>query len=153
MRRSTTQPRRACGRQVHPQRAFCSQPALGLIVPGFAQIAWGQGHRGAVFLLTFVSALSTSLLSWGTLPGWGFFGLALFTHLVSSLDVLHQRSFPVFPRVTATGGNVSGNHFVHVPADRRGSRTLCLSRPVRAFDERGVSGQPTCLRRCRAEDG
>ncbi len=117
MRRSTTQPRRVCGRQVHPQRAFfCSQPALGLIVPGFAQIAWGQGHRGSVFLLTFVSALSTSLLSWGTLPGWAFFGLALFTHLVSSLDVLHQRSFPVFPRVTALAAtSVATILFMYLP--------------------------------------
>jgi len=101
MRRLTSQPRRACGRHVHAEGAFYSQPALGLIVPGFAQIAWGQGHRGSVFLLTFLSALTTSLFSWGSLLGWGFFGLALITHLLSSLDVLNQRSFPVFPRGTA----------------------------------------------------
>src|SRR5438046_1858439 len=101
MRRSASRPRTVCGRHVHPRGAFCSQLALGLIVPGFTQSAWGQGHRGSVFLLTFLSALSTSLFSWGSLLAWGFFGLALVTHLVSSLDALHQRSFPVFPRVTA----------------------------------------------------
>jgi TM2 domain-containing membrane protein YozV len=116
MRRSTSRPRRACGRQVHPQRAFYSQPALGLIVPGFAQITWGQGHRGSVFLLTFISALSTILFSWGSVLGWGFFGLALVTHLVSSLDILHQRSFPVFPRITALAAtSVATILFIYLP--------------------------------------
>jgi hypothetical protein len=116
MRRSTSRPRRACGRQVHPQGAFCSQPALGLIVPGFAQIAWGQGHRGSVFLLSFMSALCTSLFSWGSMLGWGFFGLALVTHLVSSLDALHQRSFPVFPRGTALAAtSVATVLFIYLP--------------------------------------
>ena len=116
MRRSTSRPRRARGRHVHADGDFGTQPALGLIVPGFAQITWGQGYRGSVFLLTFLSALSTSLFLWGSLPGWGFFGLAVVTHLVSSLDALHQRSFPVFPPVTAlAASSVATILFIYLP--------------------------------------
>jgi hypothetical protein len=63
-----------------------------------------------------MSALSTSLLCWGSHLGWGFFGLALVTHLVSSLDALHQRSFPVFPRVTAlTATSMATILFIYLP--------------------------------------
>ncbi len=52
----------------------------------------------------------------GQPAGLGVFRLALVTHLVSSLDILQQRSFPVFPRVTALAAtSVATILFIYLP--------------------------------------
>jgi hypothetical protein len=79
-----------------------------VLLPGLAQLAWGQRERGLVFLISFLSSLGMSVFFWGIHLGWGFLAFAFLTHMASSLDVLRQRSFPVFPRLLASVAVVGG---------------------------------------------
>lgn len=77
-----------------------------VLVPGLTQRQWHQRDRGLVFLVSFLSALGTSLFCWGKPLGWVLLGFAVLTHAVASLDVLRQRSFPVFPTKIATSAMI-----------------------------------------------
>jgi hypothetical protein len=79
------------------RRPFQSPLGLKLMVPGWAQFSWGQHQRGWVLFGSFLIALLVGLWSWGTGPGWAFFGFAFVTHVVSAIDALRQSSFPTSP--------------------------------------------------------
>ena len=82
-------------------RAFAWILGAGMLVPGLAQLNWGQHERGLVLLLSFLSALVVSVFCWGTSMGWAFLAFAFVTHAASTIDLIKQRSFPVFPRFMA----------------------------------------------------
>jgi hypothetical protein len=77
-----------------------------LLVPGLTQRHWHQRDRGLVLLISFVSALGASLFCWGMPVAWSLLGFAFLTHAVASLDVLRQRSFPVFPSRIASSATI-----------------------------------------------
>src|SRR5262249_20167291 len=86
------------------------QPSVSLgfrvLVPGLTQRQWHQRDRGLVLLVSFLAALGTGLFCWGEPLGWVLLVFAFLTHAVATLDVLQQRSFPVFPRKIATSAMI-----------------------------------------------
>jgi len=68
-----------------------------ILVPGWTQIHWGQTERGFVFMGSYLSSLGMALFCWGSWLGWTFLALGAGWLIVSILDVLRQRVFPVFP--------------------------------------------------------
>jgi len=77
-----------------------------MLVPGLTQLNWGQHERGLVLFLSFLSALVSSLFCWGNPMGWAFLAFAFVTHAASTLDLIRQRSFPVFPQSMAVVATV-----------------------------------------------
>ncbi len=80
------------------RRPFESPAGLRLLIPGWPQLAWGQGERGGVLLGSFVVALAAGILAWGTWLSWGFFAFAFLAHVSSTTDAIRQGSFPVYSR-------------------------------------------------------
>jgi len=89
---------RSFGKKEHSRETFIWIVGAGMLVPGLAQLNWRQHERGLVFLLSFLSALVVSVFCWGTLMGGAFLAFTFVTHAASTIDLLKQRSFPVFPR-------------------------------------------------------
>jgi hypothetical protein len=54
-----------------------------------------------VFLGSFVVSVLVGLWTWGTWLSWGVLTFAFVTNIVSTADVLRQRSFPIYPGRTA----------------------------------------------------
>jgi hypothetical protein len=79
-----------------------------LLVPGLLQTHWQQSERGMVYLLSFSTALAMGILCWGSLLGWCFLLFSFASHVAASLDVLGQRSFPVFHRNVALAAAILG---------------------------------------------
>ncbi len=113
------------------------------LVPGLTQLQWHQRDRGLVFLVSFLAALGTSLFCWGGLLGWALLGFAFLTHAVSSLDVLHQRAFPVFPtKIAAAAMIVVMVLVVYLPL----AALLWLhALPTQAAGESGIGFLVNCL--------
>jgi hypothetical protein len=108
MQLSARPPGRPIAKRFISRGMFSSPLGLRILVPGLAQLTWGQNERGMVFLVSFVSSLATSLFCWGNPLGWGFLAFAFWTHTASTLDALRQRSFPVFPRFVAVVATIGG---------------------------------------------
>jgi hypothetical protein len=129
------------GRDLDRRQALNDRrPSTGLLprvlVPGLAQMYWGQRDRGMIFLISFVSSLATSLFCWGDRLGWVFLGFVFFTHLTASLDVLRQRSFPVFPQMLASAATIGGVGLtVYLPL---GSLLSLYAAPARSDGPGGV---------------
>jgi hypothetical protein len=83
------------------RRPFESPAGLRLLVPGWPQLAWGQGERGRVLLGSFLVAAGVGILAWGTWLSWSFFAFAFLAHVTSTADALRQGSFPVYSRRAA----------------------------------------------------
>jgi hypothetical protein len=63
-----------------------------------------------------LAALATAFFFWGTWMGWGFLGLAMLWQLLSALDVLRQRAFPVFPgRIALSAAVLSMGLAIYLP--------------------------------------
>jgi hypothetical protein len=83
---------------------------LRLLLPGYTQWSWGQRHRASVFGGTYLSALATSLLLWGSTASWLFLAVAIVCQTTSWIDAHRQDPFSGFTPtsvLTATGGVVS----------------------------------------------
>lgn len=83
------------------RRPFESPAGVRLLVPGWPQIAWGQSARGLVLLGSFLVAIATSLLAWGTWLAWVLLAFAFLTHVGSASDAIQQSSFPFYKRSAA----------------------------------------------------
>src|SRR4029078_4203738 len=94
-------PGRSIGKKDCTRGAFAWVLGAGILVPGLAQLNWGQLERGLVLLLSFLSAMVVSVFCWGTPMGSAFLAFAFVTHAASTIDLIKQRSFPVFPRFMA----------------------------------------------------
>ncbi len=68
-----------------------------ILVPGWTQFHWGQSERGFVFMGSYLSSLGTALFCWGSWLGWAFLALGAGWLVASTMDVVRQRVFPVFP--------------------------------------------------------
>ena len=90
-------PGRSIGKKDCTRGTFTWVLGAGILVPGLAQLNWGQLERGLVLLLSFLSALVVSVFCWGTSMGWAFLAFAFVTHAASTIDLIKQRSFPVSP--------------------------------------------------------
>jgi hypothetical protein len=88
---------------------------MKILIPGLAQIAWGQSDRGLVLLVSFATAIVTTLFCWGNPLSWGFFAFAFATHLLSTIDVLRQRAFPTFPTGLALVSLMTTGLLVYAP--------------------------------------
>ena len=132
-----------------PRGATGGQPrqplnlGAGVLIPGLTQLRWRQRDRGLVFLVSFVAALGTSLFCWGKPLGWALLGFAFVCHAAAMLDVLRQRSFPVFPpRIAASAMVVAMVLMVYLPL----AAVLWLyALPTRADGECGAGYLVNCL--------
>lgn len=88
--------------------SFFRTIGLEALDPGIDANDVAQHDRGMVYLVSFLAALGTSLFCWGNLLGWCFLAFCFLTHLAASLDVVHQRAFPVFPGSVALAAAVLG---------------------------------------------
>ena len=94
----------------------CVRLSWMLLIPGLTQLTWRQRERGAVYLVSFLASLGTSLFCWGSLFGWFFLIYCFLTHMAAALDVVRQRAFPVFPRKVALAAAILGMGLtVYVP--------------------------------------
>lgn len=95
-------------RQGVSRSPFCARLGWRLLIPGLPHMTWGQRERGMVYLVSFLTALGTSLFCWGSLLGWSFLIFGFLTHMAASLDVVRQLAFPVFPRRVALAAAIVG---------------------------------------------
>lgn len=72
--------------------------ALGLAVPGFWQVLWGQAARGWALGGMTVSMLLMAAATWGLRISAVMYSGAFVLHLVSVVDAIRQRAFPGFAR-------------------------------------------------------
>jgi len=101
MRLAASLPGRTIRKTDSAQGIFSWSAGIGMLVPGLTQLNWGQHERGLVLLVSFLAAMASSLFCWGNPMGWAFLAFAFMTHAASTLDLIRQRSFPVFPHFMA----------------------------------------------------
>jgi hypothetical protein len=87
--------------RVLDRRPFEYPVGMRMLVPGWPHICWGQRQRGWVLLGSFLVSVLVGLWTWGTWLSCGILSFAFVTNVVSTTDVLRQRSFPIYPSRTA----------------------------------------------------
>ena len=120
---------RSIGKKDRSRETFTWILGAGMLVPGLAQLNWRQHERGLVFLLSFLSALVVSVFCWGTSMGWAFLAFAFVTHAASTIDLIRQRSFPVFPRFMTLRLDARISRDDGLSAARDDSDLVRISRP------------------------
>ncbi len=105
------------GRHCLSGSPFSVRLSWRIMIPGLMQMTWRQRERGMVYLVSFLTALGTSLFCWGSVLGWCFLAFCFLTHLAAALDVVRQRAFPVFPHSVALAAAILGMGLtVYLPA-------------------------------------
>src|SRR5687768_17062811 len=69
-----------------------------VVVPGWAQWAWGEPERARVYFGTWAASLAMAVFAWGTRLSVALVVLAFVTHVAAAADAVRRGAFPGFGR-------------------------------------------------------